>query len=143
MIDTDVGLDDFRAVAVLLPQRALQAVVVTEGSAGVPRGSTAMAMFLASAPSSAPIIPGLAAAHPPAYDWLPEVRAGAERLNGFLAQAVPFASPAQNITAMQNTENDSDVARSGSLSASAMGYLVRGETRASARDSVRRRAISS
>lgn len=98
VIDTDVGLDDFRAVAVLLPQRAPQAVVVTEGIAAVPGGSTAMAMFLASAPSSAPVIPGLAAAHPPAYDWLPAVRAGAERLNGFLALAVPFASPAQTMT---------------------------------------------
>ncbi|HVR96825.1 MAG TPA: hypothetical protein VMW27_09435 [Thermoanaerobaculia bacterium] len=98
VIDTDVGLDDFRAVAVVLPQRAPQAVVVTEGIAAVPGGSTAMAMFLASGPSSAPVIPGLAAAHPPAYDWLPDVRAGAERLNGFLAQAVPFASRAQGMT---------------------------------------------
>ena len=64
VVDTDVGLDDFRAVAVLLPERAPQAVVVTEGIAAVPGGSTAMAMFLASAPSSAPVIPGLAAAHP-------------------------------------------------------------------------------
>jgi len=98
VIDTDAGLDDFRAVAVLLPQRAPQAVVVTEGIAAVPGGSTAMAMFLASAPSSAPVIPGLAAANPPSYDWLPDVRAGAERLNGFLAQAVPPASRAQTMT---------------------------------------------
>ena len=98
VIDTDVGLDDFRAVAVLLPQRAPQAVVVTEGIAAVPGGSTAMGMFLASSPSSAPVIPGLAAANPPDYDWLPDVRAGAERLNGFLAQAVPFAGRAQDMT---------------------------------------------
>lgn len=98
VIDTDVGLDDFRAVAVLLPQRAPQAVVITEGIAAVPGGSTAMAMFLASGPSSAPVIPGLAAANPPAYDWLPDVRAGAERLNGFLAQAVPFARRSQGMT---------------------------------------------
>jgi len=98
VIDTDAGLDDFRAVAVLLPQRAPQAVVVTEGISAVPGGSTAMAMFLASAPSSAPVIPGLAAATPPNYDWLPDVRAGAERLNGFLARAVPFASQAQSMT---------------------------------------------
>jgi hypothetical protein len=57
-----------------------------------------MAMFLASAPSSAPVIPGLAAADPPDYDWLPDVRAGAERLNFFLAQAVPFASRTQSMT---------------------------------------------
>jgi inosine-uridine nucleoside N-ribohydrolase len=98
VIDTDVGLDDFRAVAVVAPERAPQAVVVTEGIAAVPGGSTAMAMFLASAPSSAPVIPGLAAADPPDYDWLPDVRAGAERLNFFLAQAVPFAGKAQGMT---------------------------------------------
>src|SRR6185295_1081120 len=98
VVDTDVGLDDFRAVAVVLPERAPQAVVVTEGIAAVPGGSTAMAMFLASAPSSAPVIRGLAAADPPDFDWLPDVRAGAERLNGFLAQAVPFASRTQSMT---------------------------------------------
>jgi inosine-uridine nucleoside N-ribohydrolase len=98
VIDTDVGLDDFRAFAVVLPQRAPRAVVVTEGIASVPGGSTAIALFLASAPSSAPVIPGLAAATPPAYDWLPDVRAGAERINGFLAQAVPFARQAKDMT---------------------------------------------
>jgi inosine-uridine nucleoside N-ribohydrolase len=98
VIDTDVGLDDFRAVAVVLPARAARAVVITEGIAAVPGGSTAMAMFLASAPSAAPVIPGRAAADPPDYDWLPDVRAGAERMNGFLAQAVPFANPAQGMT---------------------------------------------
>jgi inosine-uridine nucleoside N-ribohydrolase len=97
VIDTDVGLDDVRAFAVVLPQRELRAVVVTEGIASVPGGSTALALFLASAPSSAPVIPGLAATTPPAYDWLPDVRAGAERLNGFLAQAVPFARQAKDM----------------------------------------------
>jgi hypothetical protein len=56
-----------------------------------------MALFLASAPSSAPVIPRLAATTPPAYDWLPAVRAGAERINGFLAQAVPFARQAKDM----------------------------------------------
>jgi inosine-uridine nucleoside N-ribohydrolase len=98
VIDTDVALDDIRAFAVLLPRLAPQAVVVTEGISAVPGGSTAIAMYLASAPSSASVIPGLAAANPPNYDWLPAARAGAERLNGFLAQAVPFASRAQSMT---------------------------------------------
>ena len=61
----------FRAFAVLFPHRDLRAVVVTEGIASVPRGSTAIALFLASGQSFAPVIPGLAAAAPPAYDWLP------------------------------------------------------------------------
>jgi len=91
MVDTDVATDDFRAFAALFPQRDLRAVVVTEGISSVPRGSTAIALFLASGQSFAPVIPGLAAATPPAYDWLPGARAAAERINGFLAESVPFA----------------------------------------------------
>jgi inosine-uridine nucleoside N-ribohydrolase len=92
VVDTDVATDDFRAFAVLFPHRDLRAVIVTEGIASVPRGSTAIALFLASGQSLAPVIPGLAAAAPPAYDWLPAARAAAERINGFLAAAVPFAA---------------------------------------------------
>ena len=92
VVDTDVATDDFRAFAALFPHRDLRAVVVTEGIASVPGGSTAIALFLASGQSSAPVIPGLAAQAPPAYDWLPAARAAAERINGFLAQSVPFAT---------------------------------------------------
>ena len=92
VVDTDVATDDFRALAVLFPHRDLRAVVVTEGIASVPRGSTAIALFLASGQSLAPVIPGLAATAPPAYDWLPDARAAAERINKFLAQSVPTAA---------------------------------------------------
>jgi inosine-uridine nucleoside N-ribohydrolase len=97
VIDTDVATDDFRAFAVLFPHRDLRAVVVTEGIASVPRGSTAISLFLASGQSLAPVIPGLAAAAPPAYDWLPAARAAAERINGFLAESVPFAAAADDL----------------------------------------------
>ena len=60
VIDTDVATDDFRAFAVLFPHRELRAVVVTEGISSVARGSTAIALFLASGQSLAPVIPGLA-----------------------------------------------------------------------------------
>jgi inosine-uridine nucleoside N-ribohydrolase len=92
VVDTDVATDDFRAVAVLFPNRDLRAVVVTEGISTVQKGSTAIALFLASGQSFAPVIPGLAATSPPAYDWLPPVRDAAERLNNFLAAPVPFAA---------------------------------------------------
>jgi hypothetical protein len=96
IVDTDVGLDDYRAFAVVLPERDVRAVVVTEGIAGVHGGSTAISMFLASRGETLPVIPGLAAATPPAYDWLPAVRTGAERMNNFLHSAVPFGGdPAQ------------------------------------------------
>src|SRR5918998_1101274 len=48
IVDTDVGLDDYRAVAMVVPEREVRAVVVTEGIAGVPGGATAMSMFLGS-----------------------------------------------------------------------------------------------
>lgn len=97
VVDTDVATDDFRAFAVLFPHRDLRAVVVTEGIASVPRGSTAIALFLASGPSSARVIPGLAATAPPAYDWLPAARAAAERINEFLAESVPFSASSNGL----------------------------------------------
>ena len=97
VVDTDVATDDFRAFAALFPNRDLRAVVVTEGIASVLRGSTAIALFLASGQSVAPVIPGLAAKAPPAYDWLPAARAAAERMNNFLAEPAPFAASPNNL----------------------------------------------
>jgi inosine-uridine nucleoside N-ribohydrolase len=92
LVDTDVATDDFRAFGVLFPNRDLRAVVVTEGISSVLKGSTAIALFLASGQSTAPIIPGLAAAAPPVYDWLPAARDAAEKINNFLHTSVPFAA---------------------------------------------------
>src|SRR5262245_27153072 len=38
IVDTDLGLDDYRAIAALLPSRAVRAFVVTEGISGVQNG---------------------------------------------------------------------------------------------------------
>ena len=62
VVDTDVAAGDFRAFAALFPGVDLRAVVVTKGISSVPRGSMAIALFLASGQSFAPVIPGLAAA---------------------------------------------------------------------------------
>jgi hypothetical protein len=98
IVDTDVGLDDYRALAVVLPERAVRAVVVTEGISGVPGGATAVSMFLSSRGETPPVIAGLASPTPPPYDWLPAVRAGAERMNNFLHQAVPFGGNPDRLT---------------------------------------------
>lgn len=90
IVDTDLGLDDYRAIAALLPSRNVRAFVVTEGIAGVQNGATALSMFLASRGQTPPVIPGLASATPPPYDWLPAAREGAERLDNYLAATVPF-----------------------------------------------------
>jgi hypothetical protein len=76
----------------------VRAVVVTEGISSVQGGATAVSMFLASRGEMPPVIPGLAAAAPPAYDWLPAVRAGAERMNNFLHSAVPFGGDPNRLT---------------------------------------------
>ncbi len=98
IVDTDVGLDDYRALAVLLPAREVRAVVVTEGISAVPGGATAVSMFLASRGDMPPVFAGLASERPPAYDWLPAVRAGAERMNDFLHTAVPFGGSPDRLT---------------------------------------------
>jgi hypothetical protein len=92
VVDTDAGLDDYRALAVVAPARDLRAVVVTEGISGVPHGVTAVSMFLAARGATPPVLPGYASPAPPAYDWLPPVRAAAERMNNFLAAPVPTAA---------------------------------------------------
>jgi hypothetical protein len=89
IVDTDVGLDDYRALAVVAPARDVRAVVVTEGISTVSNGATAVSMFLAGRGVRPPVLPGLASPNPPAYDWLPPVRAAAERMNNFLGAAVP------------------------------------------------------
>ena len=97
IVDTDVGLDDYRAIAVALPAREVRAVVVTEGISGVQHGATAVSMFLAARGATPPVLTGLASADPPAYDWLPAARAGAERINNFLHSAVPFGGDADRL----------------------------------------------
>jgi hypothetical protein len=98
VVDTDAGLDDFRALAVLAPARDVRAVVVTEGISGVQGGATAMSMFLAARGATPPVITGLASPNPPDYDWLPAAREGAERLNFFLHDAVPFGGRPDRLT---------------------------------------------
>jgi hypothetical protein len=91
VVDTDAGLDDFRALTVLVPARDVRAVVVTEGISGVRNGATAVSMLLAARGDLPRVLPGFASPAPPDYDWLPAARAGAERLNTFLHDAVPAA----------------------------------------------------
>lgn len=97
LVDTDVATDDYRAFAVLFPNRDLRAVVVTEGISRVAKGSTAIALFLASGQSLAPVIPGLSAATPPVYDWLPAAREAAELMNHLLGASAPFAASSDKL----------------------------------------------
>ena len=99
VVDTDVGVDDYRALAVVAPARDIRAVVVTEGISWVRNGATAVSMFLAGRGVSPPVLPGMASPNPPAYDWLPPVRAAAERMNNFLGAAVPASGDPDRLAA--------------------------------------------
>lgn len=93
LVDTDVALDDFRAVTALLASGRVVGIVATEGISLPARGAMAMAHLVAAAnPSSAvAVVVGMQSASPSDESWLPEARANAERLNGFLAEAVPLS----------------------------------------------------
>lgn len=90
VVDTDLGLDDYRAIAALLPSRQAKAFVVTEGVSGVQNGATTLGMFLASRGQTPPVLAGYSSPNPPDYDWLPVARIGAERLDNYLAAPVPY-----------------------------------------------------
>ena len=91
LVDTDAAVDDFRAVTVLLRSTRVVGIVATEGIALPARGAMAMAHLVAASPSPAvTVLVGMQSAAPSNESWLPEARANAERLNGFLAEAVPL-----------------------------------------------------
>jgi inosine-uridine nucleoside N-ribohydrolase len=91
LVDTDAALDDFRAIALLARTSQLIGIVATEGISTPENGAMAIAHLVAAAglEQSVPVLVGLASPEPPKESWLPDVRANAERLNGFLARAVP------------------------------------------------------
>ncbi len=95
VVDSDVGLDDFRAVAALARTQRIAAVIATEGISSPARGAMAMAHLLAGASPPVPVLVGSASPTPSADSWLPAARANAERLNTFLLEAIPAANPAQ------------------------------------------------
>lgn len=106
LVDTDAALDDFRAMAALAGNRRITAVIVTEGIATPQRGAMAVAHLLAADRSSfIPVLVGATTATLFSESWLGDVRANAERLNGFLSEAValtpserPFEDEVRRLT---------------------------------------------
>lgn len=97
LVDTDAALDDLRAIAALIRNGRVVGVVATEGIASSAKGAMAISHLLAAAnvrPGVAVIV-GAASPAPSRESWLPEARANAERLNGFLAEAVPLPESAR------------------------------------------------
>ena len=99
LIDSDVDLDDLRAVAMLAPTGRVAAIVVTEGLSRGQQGAGAMEEMLRRAGVTIPVIVG--AAPDPARPLqlsprFPDWRANAERLNQLLpAPLEPMEPPRQ------------------------------------------------
>lgn len=88
LVDSDAGLDDLRALAVLAPNRRIAAGVVTEGLATPGGGARALRSFLGDL--GIPVLEGASAAsdrdHDPRFiDGLARWRATAETLNGTIS----------------------------------------------------------
>jgi len=94
LVDTDAAIDDFRALAALMPTGRVVAIIATAGVASPERGASAIAHLMAASPMTAgvPLVIGASATTPSPEPWLPAARANAERLNGYLAEAIPFAT---------------------------------------------------
>ncbi|MBL6459523.1 nucleoside hydrolase [Belnapia sp. T6] len=107
IIDSDAGLDDFRAVAALgalgpsVPARKVAAIITTEGVARSPEGAGAMERFLKNAGLTIPVIQGVLpnpkrrfTAEHPLDPRLPIWRKEAELLNLTLPEVERQANPA-------------------------------------------------
>lgn len=94
LVDSDAAIDDFRAITALMPTGRVAAIVATAGVASPERGASAIAHLVAASPRTAgvPLVIGASSTAPSPESWLPAARANAERLNRYLAEAIPFAS---------------------------------------------------
>lgn len=102
VVDSDAGLDDFRAVAALAATNRIVAIVVTEGLARPVEGAGAMEALLKRAGLSIPVLVG--ASPNPTRRYRPDARlaewrSNTERLNGILAAPVAATDqPVNDIT---------------------------------------------
>lgn len=95
VIDSDAGLDDYRALAVLAPNRRVAAVVTTEGLARPAEGARAMREFMKRTGLSIPVIVGASPNTKRPYQpdpRLPGWRVTSETLNGLLRTETAAAS---------------------------------------------------
>ena len=96
LVDSDAGLDDLRAIAVLAPHRRIAAVVATEGIATPRGGARALRAYLHG--TGIPVVEGASppqgrSLDPSRLRGLDKWRANAEALNGTLTPSSFAASP--------------------------------------------------
>ena len=93
VIDTDMALDDARAVAALIPTDKVAAIVATGGVTRSEQGASALAHLVATSRKNIKILVGRNSPAPTDPDWLASSRDNAERLGYFLASAIPLDPP--------------------------------------------------
>ncbi|HWL68086.1 MAG TPA: hypothetical protein VNS22_06840 [Geminicoccus sp.] len=94
LIDTDMALDDVRAIAAMLPTGKVRAIVTTGGVSRPENGGSAAAVLTAlSRRDDVRVLVGKPSPAPTSPDWLPASRQSAERLGYFLATTVPLGPP--------------------------------------------------
>lgn len=109
LVDMDGNLDDLRAIAVIVPFSQIRAVVATDGMMVASQGAAMLMSFLAYLPASQsiPIITGASRAvtspAPPAWNWLADARADANRIQSALG-TLPVAQPRNHALAPQVIE---------------------------------------
>ena len=92
IIDTDVDIDDLRAIPAVVATRNVVGIVVTTGAGEAKFTSSALAKLLAEPNDrSIPVIVGATNAKAPLEDWvwLPPVRAQMATANGYLSEPTP------------------------------------------------------
>jgi Inosine-uridine preferring nucleoside hydrolase len=103
VIDTDAGLDDYRAIAALASsQQNVRAIIVTEGISRRAEGAVAMKDFLRRSELAIPVLLGAGPDPNRKFEepkGLPDWRKTAESLNGVL-NSVGISSPAERDVAI-------------------------------------------
>ncbi len=122
LIDTDFDVDDMMAIPMIIQNRRVAAIVVTEGVTRPGYGAAALARLLATPGPATPVL--VLAGGSPAPDrgyaapkWMAEVRTDMERLNGLFRTPVPPAPGTHDIA----SEVERAVAGCGKVSVLALG----------------------
>ena len=100
VVDSDAGLDDYRAVSALAPTGRLSAVIVTEGISRSREGAGGMEAFLKRSGLYVPVLTGASASprrvYVPKKDF-PLWRDAAERLNGLRETVAAGSAPSSEM----------------------------------------------
>lgn len=93
LIDTDMALDDARAIAAMMPTNKVKAIVTTGGVSRPENGGSAAAVLVSASRKDTRVLVGNPSPSPTNPEWLANSRQSAERLGYYLATTVPLGPP--------------------------------------------------